>query len=76
MTALLEGNADSAFYYYYQQDKGDINIKLCLIAPFVYNNYWPLASVTQMISSLDWETLEAYWRLADKSPPDHVVQDH
>ena len=28
-------------------------------AHFVHNNYWPLASVTQMISSLDWETLEA-----------------
>ena len=28
-------------------------------ARFVHNNYWPLASVTQIISSLDWETLEA-----------------
>ena len=27
-------------------------------ARFVLNNYWPLASVTQMISILDWETLE------------------
>ena len=27
-------------------------------ARFVHNNYWPLASVTQMISILDWETLE------------------
>ena len=27
-------------------------------ACFVHNNYWPLTSVTQMISILDWETLE------------------
>ena len=27
-------------------------------ARFVHNNYWLLASVTQMISILDWETLE------------------
>ena len=27
-------------------------------ARFVHNNYWPLVSVTQMISILDWETLE------------------
>ena len=25
---------------------------------FVYNNYWPMASVTEMISTLNWETLE------------------
>ena len=31
----------------------------CRAARFVHNNYWPLASVTQIISSLDWETLEA-----------------
>ena len=28
-------------------------------AHFVYNNYWPSASVTQMISNLDWESFEA-----------------
>ena len=27
-------------------------------AHFVYNNYWPMASVTEMISTLNWETLE------------------
>ena len=27
-------------------------------AHFVYNNYWPTASVTEMISTLNWETLE------------------
>ena len=31
----------------------------CHAACFAHNNYWPLASVTQMISILDWETLEA-----------------
>ena len=30
----------------------------CHAACFVYNNYWPTASVTEMISTLDWETLE------------------
>ena len=28
------------------------------VARFVYNNYWPTASVTEMISTLNWETLE------------------
>ena len=28
-------------------------------ARFVHNNYWPLASVAQMIFNLDWESLEA-----------------
>ena len=28
-------------------------------ARFVHNNYWPSAIVTQMISNLDWESLEA-----------------
>ena len=27
-------------------------------AHFVFNNYWPTASVTEMISTLNWETLE------------------
>ena len=27
-------------------------------AHFVYNNHWPMASVTAMLSSLNWETLE------------------
>ena len=27
-------------------------------ARFVYNNYWPTASVTERISTLNWETLE------------------
>ena len=27
---------------------------------FVYNNYWPTASVTEMISTLNWETLEKH----------------
>ena len=27
-------------------------------AGFVHNNYWPMASVTEMISDLNWESLE------------------
>ena len=27
-------------------------------ACFVHNNYWPTASVTEMISDLNWESLE------------------
>ena len=31
---------------------------------FVHNNYWPSVSVTQMISDLDWESLEAHHQKA------------
>ena len=42
-------------------------------ARFVNNNYWPMASVTEMIFTLNWETLE-------KPPPKgtsmYDVQSH
>ena len=37
--------------------KQDI-IEIKKVQRFVHNNYWPLASVTQMLCTLDWETLE------------------
>ena len=42
-------------------------------ASFVYNNYWPTASVTEMISTLNWETLE---KCREKNTTVYVIQNH
>ena len=33
-------------------------------ARFVHNNYWPMASVTEMISDLNWESLQIHRQTA------------
>ena len=42
-----------------RQDIIELEKVQCRAARFVHNNYWPSASVTQMISTLNWESLEA-----------------
>ena len=50
--------ASSAWSPWLKQDILELEKVQCRAVCFVHNNYWPLASVTQMTSALGWETLE------------------
>ena len=56
--------ASSAWSPWLKQDILELEKVQYRAARFVDNNYWPLASASQMISTLDWETLEAYCQKA------------
>ena len=43
----------------WKQDILELEKVQCRAVRFVHNNYWPLASGTQMTSALGWEILEA-----------------
>ena len=49
----------SAWSLWLKQDILELEKVQCCAVRFVHNNYWSLASVTQMTSALGWETLEA-----------------
>ena len=50
--------ASSAWSPWLKQDILELEKVQRRAARFVNNNYWPMASVTEMISTLNWETLE------------------
>ena len=50
--------ASSAWSPWLKQDIMELEKVQCHAARFVHNNYWPMASVTEMISDLNWESLE------------------
>ena len=52
--------ASSAWSPWLKQDILELEKVQRRAVRFVHNNYWPLASVTQMTSALGWETLEAH----------------
>ena len=51
--------ASSAWSPWLKQDLFELKKVQRYAVRFVHNNYWPLASVTQMTSALGWEILEA-----------------
>ena len=51
--------ASAAWSPWLKQDVLELEKVQRRAARFVHNNYWPSASVSQMISTLDWESLEA-----------------
>ena len=72
--------ASSAWSPWLKQDILEIKKVQRRVARFMHNNYWPLASVTQMLCTLDWETLETrcqniqlFMLLKDLLKFDHIL---